>query len=133
MSDLTFNLLRGSVRRADGRIAVVKRGDVLPRLAKGEVERLRSIGAVGEPSDVSPAEPTEGREAEAGGGSRPDSETPEDFAEWMRDNHPKISEVLERVAADADKARVALRVEDEITHGNPRTTLVAHLNDIIGE
>jgi len=111
---------------------VVPQGDPLPEhLAKGELDRLKGLGHVGDPAKI----------ADAAGGT---SEAPLDLTklgEYADDElaglwaakSPKVSDVLEHVGTDAALAAKALEAEKTATKGDGRTTLVAALEKVIAD
>lgn len=125
MSAETFRHLAGSVRMEDGRLRILRRGDEIPAgMAKGEMERLRELGAIGSDDPAAPAGPSPEELAVADAGT---------LATWITDAKPKVSDVLELAGEDAALAERLLAAEKAATGGDPRVTLVEGLEAIIAK
>jgi hypothetical protein len=127
----TTDLVTGRPVRQEN---IARRGDTL-KLNDVDYARFQkfSAGVDGGPENVSRATETVPSTGKFDPNSQTLSEaTVPDIAEWIKDEHPTVDEVVEEVNNDPDSARKVLEAENLATGQQPRSTLVERLEDIAG-
>jgi hypothetical protein len=137
------------------RIVFLDRGEAVPdNLPPGELDRLKSIGAVAPADEVdafvrrlaNPAEAAAEDRAAADArlelvrepaaasaqGAALATMTDGQLVGWLRDDKPTVDEVAAAVGDDQVLARRVLAAEETVTGGEPRKTLVEQLDKVGG-